>query len=404
MPSDTETKVPIPFSVADIFDYLIPGATLLAAGTLYDYRLNGWIGTQFSTVTTPLFELFSTVAKPIIRADDAVLSLLLVTGLAIAAYVVGHVVSSFSSLFIDRVLIFKGHGYPYRTLLNLHRKRFDRKGPHTYHGSFYRGMFFWSNVAVLSVYAWAIFGGTWLRYIAAFCIAAVAASIVAKLIVSNNGWRKPGSWAHGLRHQLITRRRTMGLARRSKRRHLGTLGWLLKTVNMNWIWRLYSLPYDLLANLYATYTNSQGALEPHIRELYVRHFKEHFGCNPEDVASSNYWLTSCFVIKRAPEFARMTFNWLRLYEFARNLSTAFYLAFLYCLVIQIAHRAGMRPVVDRALIIGPVTLFALSFMMLGRYYYLYVCYLSKFVFRAFVYLNCASERATAPTSDAGTSR
>lgn len=392
MPTESDAKVPIPFSIADIFDYLIPGATLLAAGTLYDYRLNQWLGVGFTAVTTPFFELFSTVTRPVVRHEDAVLSLLLVTGLAIGAYVTGHVVSSFSSLFIDRVLIFKGHGYPYRSLLKLHRKKFDRKGPHTYHGAFYRGVFFWSNIALLSVYSWAAFGGWTLKVNAAFWCSGVLGSILAKLVVSNNGWRKPGTYVYGLRARLITKRRIMGMARRSSQKKRGVVGWLLNVVNMNWAWRIYSSPYDMLARLYASYTNSQGALEPQIREAYTTHFREQFGCNPEDLASSNYWLTSCFVIRRSPEFARMTFNWLRLYEFARNLSTAFYLAFVYCVIIQITHRSGLRPIGDKALFVGPLVLFGLSFLMLGRYYYLYVCYLSKFVFRAFIYLNRENER------------
>lgn len=358
MADSADAKIPIPFSVADVFDYLIPGAMLLATMTLFDYRLADASLLREQAAYTPLRDLFSTVSTPILAHKDAVLSLFFVSALAVTSYVAGHITSSFSSLFIDRVLIYKGHGYPYRQLLRFPIS--SRRPPKSFKSAYYRGIFFWANLTFITLLAWILMAGMMLLVLAvSFALASLAFTVV-KIYISNNPWRNRAGWPE-------ERERLKGF-------FVG-----------------FARLYDGLAQLYTSYTGSRDSLERPIRVAYAKYFLKHFGCKPTMMSSSNYWLTSCYVIEHSPEFAKLMMNWLRLYEFARNLSTAAYLAFMYVLVSLFMHRDVVRDTPDVGLIVAPLALFTIAFMMLGRYYYLYVCYFSKFIFRSFVYLNDLKE-------------
>jgi hypothetical protein len=77
---------------------------------------------------------------------------------------------------------------------------------------------------------------------------------------------------------------------------------------------------------------------------------------------------------------------LRLYSFARNLSAAFYVAFLYGYAILALNAVSIpdHQASYIAVLIPAAYLFG-SLVMLSRYYYLYANYYTKFIIRAFFY-------------------
>ena len=92
----------------------------------------------------PLTPVLSTILGPVkqIPGDNTVYAIVYMAALLSGVYVSGHIVSSVSSFFIDRIYVAKAQGYPYETLLLLPRssgfRKPDSKG-------FYQGVFFWLN-------------------------------------------------------------------------------------------------------------------------------------------------------------------------------------------------------------------------------------------------------------------
>jgi hypothetical protein len=64
-----------------------------------------------------------------------------------------------------------------------------------------------------------------------------------------------------------------------------------------------------------------------------------------------------------------------------------YIAFLYGFTSLRMQIATLTNIDDPIIRIIPLAFFGGSIMMLVRYYYLYVLYYSKFIFRSFVYLS-----------------
>ena len=114
MEGKNETPVlRIPFSTYDVLGYIIPGVTLLGCTFLYEY----WLRIHGVRLHTPVYSLLQ-LATALERHQWAVSFLYILGGLC-GTYVVGHIVSSLSGLLIDRLFVYKGHGYPYVGLLRL---------------------------------------------------------------------------------------------------------------------------------------------------------------------------------------------------------------------------------------------------------------------------------------------
>lgn len=125
------------------------------------------------------------------------------------------------------------------------------------------------------------------------------------------------------------------------------------------------------------------------RSRYRELFKEKFKLEPDKAESNNYWMSYLYVIQESPRFAAEIIHWQRLYSFSRNMATAFYLAFLYGLAWLLYHEGAIvdwRAEGITRLTVATYALYVISGMLLVYFYYLYVCYYSKLIFRAFVFL------------------
>jgi len=150
--------------------------------------------------------------------------------------------------------------------------------------------------------------------------------------------------------------------------------------------------YNVISNLLSIFLNTRGGFSDAFIDRYKNSFVENFKLKPEEEETNNYWFPQYYVVNKSPEIALPVNQWLRLYGFARNIATSFYLAFLYSCMLLLYYETqipgGFKVIEFSCLYIFliPLSYFFLSFLMLVRYYYLYVGYYTKYILRAYVYL------------------
>ncbi len=367
----------VPLTPYDVLGYLVPGGIFFILVYLFEL----WGRTQESgsidqaRLHTPVWTGFQ-VLRP--AKEDWVTSVFFIVSMLVPFYVAGHIIASLSSLVIDRVLVAKGHGYPYVRLLALPEDPYRA----TYLGpQFYRGIFVWFNVYLLLRYVQSFLAGPkhaivaagWLGLAARILAWWLVAGLLLKLLV---GWLVEGRG--GLKSALWLRK----IPRRGVKRALRWIPHFL-------LGRLWPIPYDLVASTLSKYIFTREPFDGAFREHYRKAFRERFSLEPDQSGTNNFWLPYIHLRSSAPELSFSLLDWLRLYSFARNLSAAFYLVFVYgygWLVLNQARVSDWASYRVEILIVGPACCLLLAMIMLIRYYYLYVAYFTKFVFRAFVYL------------------
>ena len=93
-----------------------------------------------------------------------------------------------------------------------------------------------------------------------------------------------------------------------------------------------------------------------------------------------YWLPAILLSDRAPSLWAGCLQFLRLYSFARNASTAFYVAAWYLVVVSSVHGVASEYAVRATSYLAG--LLVVSGLLLFRYYYLYHSYYSRYLFRS----------------------
>jgi hypothetical protein len=132
--------VTLPLSAKDVFSFLVPGATLIVLVYLYEFWSEKYFFAASESFRTPLYTALTSTATP----DNWAYMLLYFLGVIASAYVTGHAVSWISVFFIDRIIVGRGHGYPYEHLLRIRKKPTRPTG--RIGSFFYRGLFFWLNL------------------------------------------------------------------------------------------------------------------------------------------------------------------------------------------------------------------------------------------------------------------
>lgn len=352
-----------PFSTYDLFGYLIPGAIALLAVGAFEFWVKLQIGNVSQPVTfhLPFIKAITETARPFFISEDLVLSGIFLIILLVVAYAAGHIVSSLSSISLDRVLIYKGYGYPYQQLLHL---EYPKNNWET--GPFYRGLFFWINTYLLLRYYTIIYPDVSLDRLVNWVGWYIIAITIIKLIISNTNIL-PLRW--------VISHTPYGLKCLTNK--------FFKII----ILKLFAGPYDVFARSLSRVINTRDRFSEEFIASYKNTFYKLFGLDSNKAETNNYWLTKCFVAFKSPALNTMLENWHHLYSYARNLSTAFYLAYIYCFFSIFLQFKEFRVVNDYVIYLIPIIYFILSLIMLKRYYYLYNIYYSKFLFRAFYFLN-----------------
>jgi hypothetical protein len=361
-------KIKLPFNTYDIFGYVIPGGTFLIGIYLFEFWAKFHLPN--ATLHLPVYNAFAETSKGLFdKETNWVLSLLYVIILSSVAYVIGHVVSSVSSFFLDRVLVAKGYGYPYRHLLQI-----DPFDAASYRGAFYRGAFFWVNAYLIGQYIATVFHFPSIQALINSIGWALVGLTVLKLIISATD-------AHRTKKQKKPLRITTIVGKYAFRLLLAGL-------------------YDLLTSSLAKFINTRSDFTQEFRQKYQAAFASTFNLNSITEGSNNYWLSKCYVADKSPVLDSLLVNWLYMYSYARNLATTFYLIFIYGFVsLSLQQSQTITAIIELAspnsVVLGliPILSLALSMVMLSRYYYLYFVYYSKFLFRAFVYLTTMNQRS-----------
>ncbi len=396
-------------TLSDLLGYVVPGGTLWLCALFFELRASA-AGTNVQ-LATPALNTFR-LLYPDLTSPNLVVALALALALLVGFYVTGHVVASFSSLVIDRILVFKGYGYPYEILLRLEDDGYTPFSEPT--GWFVRGAFAWSLFYLVCRYLEYAFlylhrpssslkfdlAADWIS--AAFLIAIliqVSLGILKYVWVQQEEDQFRISKGYKRRALPMTPRFEADIRRdaeyKASLRALPTwavaLCWVLR--------RLWAAPYDLVAPLLADPLNTRRAFNTAFIGKYRDLFYKRFGLLSEDAATNNFWLSYCHVAERSPRLAASVHNWLNLYGFSRNLAAAFFLAFLYTIIWLTVHAGIANQWPSYLGISWPMTglaFLAMGLILLLRYYFLYVCYFSKFVFRAFVYVELTSSMDDPP--------
>lgn len=360
MESKEPFRLPSPFGTSDLFLYTIPGATGLIAAFMFEMRAERAIaaaGMSTTSVHLPMYH-----AAEAIKADQfgqgLVAATVAIAVLLTLAYVVGHLVSSLSSLALDRVLLAKGHCYPFAALLD--RTGEKRKGtPASKSQAYYRGLFCWLNIWAAAYLLWHLTERH--RYLWASRLVCGLLVLAVMVKAADRRWRKPVENA-----DLLT----------------STPKWVRQIV------LVFSWPWDAPANVFAHWTRAREPMETKVIDKFEEKLFASFGVRIEEVGTSNaYWLAYLKVLTESKTFGKLMENWLHLYSFARNLSTAFYLAALYSGGLLAFQAATLREVNYGVLLWYPLAYAACALVFMSRYYYLYSCYYSRFIVRSFAFLD-----------------
>jgi hypothetical protein len=346
-----------PFSPYDVFAYLIPGSAALSLVYIFEIKISQNSNSMF----TPVSNFFRYSHSHLIDANWAI-SLLYFLSIVVLAYVLGHIFASISALLIDRILVHKGYGYPFRYLLDIPN---DENTIYT--RPFYRGLYCWINILIISVYVPALilikekyefntlinflFVSKYIFYFLIFI------SIV-KLLASN-------PFIFSL----------------FRKRGLNIIGFPFHFLLLY----LISLPYDIFSNLLSKYIRTERGFHDEFKEAFKTIFRKCFKMEVESAHTNAYWLPYCHIAEKSPKLLRIAINWLNLYSFCRNLSAALFVVSLYC-AGSILFQGNNINDKDRLFSYWlPPFLYGGSVLLLIRYYYLYASYYTKFLLRAFVY-------------------
>jgi hypothetical protein len=366
---DTDKTATFPFGSYDIFSYLIPGATVILGIVNFEHWYRQIIP---GNALTPVLSTLLSPAQAS-SGNQTIYAIAFAAIIVCVIYVSGHLVSSVSSFFLDRIYVAKAQGYPYETLLLLPRlsgpgfRRSDSKG-------FYQGIFFWLNLYLVLRFATLFYSSIWLRTALPIVEITIAVAVVAK-VVSSIIRGVPSSAAYTFLNKSGMRR------------------WLINPVKF-YMATLFPLPFQAISKSVEGHVRTGRPFESSMRDLYMKLFSEKFGIDPRNAGSNNFWLCKMFVAHESSGFNRNLNYWLDMYTYARNLASAFYIAFLYgffFLYYQYPrhHQTSGSNLFILASI--PLGYLLMAGILAVRFRYIYVGYYNRFLYRSFIFL-CTSQQ------------
>jgi len=336
----------LPFTIYDFFGYLIPGLISLLIPLIYDIILlfihPNTLRNEFHT---PIYKLIS-ISIPS-NINNWVFSIFLIFVILIVCYISGHLIATVSGLMVDKYLIKTGIEYPFINLLGFPYEEKDqllkryRKALFLY----LHGMIFLLLIVLFSE------KNFWVLFFFIIIIIIIFFGLFVKEIYlylnKNNSTKNK-------------------LLRFSKK-----------------CLEIYYVPYNRLVSSTSKQYGLHYKFNRQFIQLYKENFENIFNLDPVKAGTNNYWLCYCYLIDKKPYIERLIRNWLNLYSFARNLSFAFYLGLIYCIISLFLNIKVIEQ--KYLLLFFSMILLIIGVILLVRYYYIYYTYYSKFIFRAFVY-------------------
>ena len=356
MSDSSEKSYIFPFGPTDIFSYIIPGSTAFLLIIIFEH----WCRGNFPQVVRTPFQsiILSTHIESL--NNNVILSIIYLLSALCIVYVAGHVVSSVSSLCLDRTYTGKGFGYPYENLLALPKKGGRRREDSM---GFYQGLFFWINFYLVLRFLSFFYPtgpiNTGLRISEWVICLTVALKIVSSIYLKHRERmrRTPPRW--------------------------------LTSVLKNYLRNVFPLGGALSFRVFNNLYNTKARFDSVSIAEYKQSFQRIFNRDPMDRGIENFWLCRLFILDKAPEIERKLTYERHMFIYTRNLATSFYLAFLYCFGWVFSYRSIVLPDTNPrhfTTLYLPLIYLAAAFFLMGRFRYLYISSYNRLLFRSFIYL------------------
>jgi hypothetical protein len=345
----------LPLKAYDFFSIIFPGASvLLSAYFLEDlYYASQSAGLAVtSSCGLPVHWVVNEIWR---NSGNASTQAAVIAVSMCTIYLAGQLVSSIANFFLDRIFVYKCFGYPYEHILldnhkdNIFVDYFSRR--------FYRGSIFWLHLAALffvlfdiyntrAVFLWIAFG----------CIGIFLLALLVHLV--GQGLYKSQFKIEQPYKRLI---------------------------------EAYVWFYKMLINPIQHINQTAKPMQKQLADKYMIHFKEDFGIDPGKAESDNYWLCLFYVRQKDPRMSELIHRWHQTAIFARNMATSFYMSFVYSALILWYETAWKKHIIQAPdnfrISVALFGLFGVAIFLVIRFYYFYVSYYSKCLYRAFVYLH-----------------
>ena len=341
-------------SPGDVLKLTVPGATVLIVIVAWEaLARNAASNVEASQQAFVLSAAGDALLSWLQAVSDPFLTLAAVVMAAAVAYMVGHVVASFGSLFLERALVLKGMGYPYAILLRL-RDSEGQKDARSQEASraVWRGLFLWGNLGCFLFYVGLAFPGvSWFGLsvagISLWILAIWSLLLVTKVVVS--------AMIRYLRH-------------RPDKRSTAVKAEALLGGAAAGFW-------DILLNPLIKTIGIKTPLPEEAIGLYDVRFRKEFGVDASTAGTHNFWFPYIWMIGNAPALAKVTHRGRIQYQFTRNLSAALYLVWAYALVWWMTLGREMEFTIGSAAVAArwlPILALTGSAVMLIRYVYLWL--------------------------------
>jgi hypothetical protein len=364
MTSLDENKMKIPFGEMDFLAYVLPGGIMLLSIFVFEFWMFSRLGVE--AVHVPVFIAFRETAQFSVFATNWIYSALYILCVLCVAYVSGQLLAVLSAFFFERVLIGKGLGYPFEHLLNVVRPGREHK-EHSI--AFYCGFFFWFNLYLLLRYVQTFWPSNWYRWALFVSEAVISLAIASKLLRDFAVYKLPKK-----------------LNGTSLEKWQPRIDWF-RTVVDTFLKHYFALPFRGLVNLLSSYVRLRDPLEARILEQYTDAFAGIFDMSPGEAGSNNYWMSRFFTGHANSRIDIEINRWRWTYKFARNISMAFYISFLYCLMSSQLQSKMIPEDKGYALAVMTGAFLFMWLLALVQYIYLYDNRYSQMVIRAFVFLS-----------------
>jgi len=345
----------LPLKAYDFFSILFPGLSVLLAAYFFEdlysqsqMLRNPGDGTALLPVHWLIYEIWHIPPNASVQAAVFIISTCII-------YLAGQIVSAIANFFLDRIFVYKCYGYPYEHLLLDDYK--ERVFVDYFSRRFYRGSIFWLHFAALFFVLHEIYPAhSILFFVASTCFLIFLIAFAARLLC-----------------QFLYRRK-------------------FKVENgFKYFICVYAFCYKWIVNFIQHINQTKKPLQKELSEKYKMHFKNDFGIDSDTAENDNFWLTLFYVRQKDSRLSELVLRWQQTATFTRNMAASFYMVFGYAgtvLWYECDHKGRTIVAPDNFHIaVALCGLFALAVFLVIRFYYFYVSYYSKCLFRAYVFLH-----------------
>lgn len=362
-----EKALKMPFSTFDFFGYLIPGIILLLGLYIHDRVLLSGTG-----LFLRLWGAMVSQPKEILNVY--IFPLFMFVGI-IVSYIMGHVVSAFSSSLMDRMIIDRVNLYPYALLL---KDLFTLEPKELFKRRCGKIVLLVLMVAGTLV---VLRGPSTLL----FCVAGILVILlwVFKEVINNR-----------FKHTEMTPLISMDATAKGRLRWLNRLCWKMRVMR--------TIPFllnevtvvceKICRSTFGLVLSSLRIGHPFpkpFQELFKKKFEKVYGIDPNGLQTNVFWLAGTYIVHHLPSNAALAQRAYNYFTLMRNLSMTCFLLLWYGVIMHFSSAGVTAAAAVGAKMCGRyyswILVTAVFTSVFGlRYYNTYYNHYTKIVLRAFV--------------------